>query len=126
MTRTRILLVTTAMALALPLASVTAQTKCGPVAFSAEKMAYTSVPCTGGETVGTSGPTAGASNSTSMTKAEMKQGAPIGYGYAPMQAQAIQSGPNMASAADQCSSLKAVALKDEYGRKYNCRGDRIR
>ena len=124
MTRTRILLVTTAMALALPLASVTAQTKCGPVAFSAEKMTYTSMPCAGGETVGTSGPTAGASNSTSMTKAEMKQGAPIGY--APMQAQAVQAGPNMAPAADQCSALNAVALKDEFGRKYNCRGDRIR
>ena len=59
MTRTRVLLVTTAMALALPLASVTAQTKCGPVAFSTDKMAYSSMPCAG-ETVGTSGPTAGA------------------------------------------------------------------
>ena len=137
MTRTQTLLVTTAMALALPLASMaqtaTSTTKCGPVAFSTERMAYVSAPCAGGETsgaVGTSGPTVfGANNSSSMTKAEMKQGAaPPGYVYAPMQAQAMpmQAGANMASAADQCGSLNTVAVKDEYGRRYNCRGDRIR
>ena len=131
MTRTQTLLVTTAMALALPLSSAMAQTKCGPVAFSAEKMAYASVPCAGGESagvVGTSGPTAsGANNSSSMTKAEMKQGTPPpGYVYAPMQPQVAQAAPSMAPAADQCSALNAVAMKDEFGRKYNCRGDRIR
>lgn len=134
MTRTQTLLVTTAMALALPLASAMAQTattKCGPVAFSTDKMAYSSAPCAGGETagvVGTSGPTAfGANNSSSMTKAEMKQGTPPpGYVYAPMQAQVVQPGPAMASAADQCGAPNVATMRDEYGRRYNCRGDRIR
>jgi hypothetical protein len=133
MTRTQTLLVTTAMALALPLASAIAQTastttKCGPVAWSTEKMAYSSAPCAGGEAagvVGTSGPTAfGANNSTSMTKAEMKQGQTATY-Y-PAQAQAVASGPNMAPMNDQCGPSNAATITDEYGRKYNCRGDRIR
>src|SRR3954464_8962698 len=106
MTRTQTLLATTAVLFAVPLAAIaqtpSSTTKCGPVAFSTEKMAYSSAPCAGGEsagTVGTSGPTAfGANNSSSMTKAEMKQGAPAAaYGYAPMQAQAVAGGPNYAS-----------------------------
>jgi hypothetical protein len=115
------------MALTLPLAAIaqTANTgmKCGPVAFSAEKMTYTSGPCAGGESVGNAAPAASASNSSSMTKAEMKQG---GYGYAPMpmQAQAVSTGPSFAD--QSCSDLRAATIKDEYGRRYNCRGDRIR
>jgi hypothetical protein len=143
MTRTRTLLVTTALAITVPLAAMaqtpTSTTKCGPVAFSTERMAYSSAPCAGAEsagTVGTSGPTVfGANNSSSMTKAEQKQGG--AYGYAPMQSQAVMAGPaptgmgspNMASAgmADQsCGSSNAVSIRDEYGRRYNCRGDRVR
>jgi hypothetical protein len=95
-------------------------------------MAYTSGPCIGGETsasVGTSGPTAfGSPNSTTMTKAEQKQGAPIVYGYgAPMQAQAIAAGPaNAQMMSDQCGPANVATIRDEYGRRYNCRGDRIR
>jgi hypothetical protein len=135
MTRTQTLLITTAFALTVPLASAIGQTassttKCGPVAFSTERMAYSSAPCAGGETagaVGTSGPTAfGANNSSSMTKAEQKQGAPYGYRYAPMQSQAVMAGPGYAAMNDQCGPSNAPSITDEYGRKYNCRGDRIR
>jgi len=138
MTRTQTLLVTTAIALTVPLAAIAqtgSPTKCGPVAFSTEKMAYTSAPCAGSEaagTVGTSGPTVfGANNSSSMTKAEQKQGVPP-YGYEPMRSQAMMTGPAYAAPisagmADQsCGSANAVSIRDEYGRKYNCRGDRIR
>ena len=140
MTRIQTLIAATAIATIVPLAAIgqtaSSTTKCGPVAFSTERMAYSSAPCAGGEaagTVGTSGPTVfGANNSSSMTKAEMKQGAP---GYAPMpmqQAQAVSMGPNpsmganMAPMADQCGPMNATSIKDEYGRRYNCRGDRIR
>jgi hypothetical protein len=105
--------------------------KCGPVAFSAEKMAYTSGPCTGGEvsaSVGTSGPTAfGSPNATTMTKAEQK--AAPGYVIAPMpmQAQAVAApGPAPMMVSDQCGPSNVATIKDEYGRRYNCRGDRIR
>lgn len=27
---------------------------------------------------------------------------------------------------DQCGPTNAATIKDEYGRSYNCRGDRIR
>ena len=144
MMRTRTLLITTAIVLAVPFA-VAAQTansgmKCGPVAFSNEKMTYTGGPCVG--SADTSGPTAyqaapAGSQSSSMTKAEMKQGMQPTTGYAqpmPMQqAQAVSMGPNsnmaspnMAPMGDQCGPSNAAAIKDEYGRKYNCRGDRIR
>src|SRR4026207_1814326 len=100
MTRTQTLLVTTAIALTVPLAAMAqtgSPTKCGPVAFSTEKMAYTSAPCAGGEsagTVGTSGPTVfGANNSSSMTKAEQKQGIPHAPRHAPPQARAVRAGP---------------------------------
>jgi hypothetical protein len=129
MSRTQTLLVTTAMALALPLASAmaqTASTSCGPETWSTDKMTYVKTPCTGAETVGTSGPTANAANSTTMIKQEMKQGAPYAYGAAPMQSQAVAAGPGYASMNDQCGPSNTVAVTDEYGRKYNCRGDRIR
>ena len=124
MTRTRTLLLTTAFALTVPLAAFSQTAtgmKCGPEVFSAATMSYTSGPCTGAVSVGENTPS-GAINSTTMTKAEMKQGAPIGY--APMQAQAVSGGPAMMG--DQCGNLGAVAITDEYGRKYNCRGDLIR
>ena len=128
MTRTQTLLVTTAMALALPLASAMAQSdsSCGPETWSTEKMTYTKAPCTAAEAVGTSGPTAsGSGNSTTMTKQEMKQG---GYGYAePMQNQAALGGSPYASMGNgDCGLPNAPAITDEYGRKYTCRGDRIR
>lgn len=141
MTRIQTLIATTAIATIIPLAAIaqtaTSTTKCGPVAFSTERMNYASAPCAGGETagtVGTSGPTVvGANNSSSMTKAEMKQGAPAGYGYAPMPMQQAQTAPmganasmGMATMGDQCGPSSAATMKDEYGRKYNCRGDRIR
>jgi hypothetical protein len=143
MMRTRTLLITTAIALAVPLAAANAQsvvgTKCGPVSFSSEKMAYTGGPCLGG--TDTSGPTANqavpaGSQSSSMTKAEMKQGVQPASRYpAPMpaqQAQAVSMGPNgsmsdyMAPMSSQCGPMNAAAITDEYGRKYNCRGDRLR
>jgi|tagenome__1003787_1003787.scaffolds.fasta_scaffold19692037_1 hypothetical protein len=150
MMRIRTLLITTAITLAVPLAAgaqsvSTSGTKCGPVSWSTDKMAYSAAPCNA-EAVGTGGPTArqattAGSQSSSMTKAEMKQGMQPGYaptpqGYAPMpmqQAQAVSMGPspsmaspNMAPMGDQCGPTNAAAIKDEYGRKYNCRGDRIR
>jgi hypothetical protein len=134
MTRTQTFLASTAIALSLPLAALAqapGTMKCGPEAFSAATMTYTSGPCTGAQasaSVGTSGPTAfGTPNSTTMTKAEQKAGQPVGY-YAPMpmQAQAVATGPGYAPMmSDQCGSLSSVAITDEYGRKYNCRGDRI-
>jgi len=136
MTRTRTLLLATAIALTVPLAAIAQTTgsgmKCGPVAFSADKMAYTSGPCVGGE-VGTAGPTAAGSNSSSsMIKAEQKA-APGGYvmapmqRQAPMQAQAVSAGPDYAPMMnDQCGPANVASITDEYGRKYNCRGDRIR
>jgi hypothetical protein len=145
MMRTRTLLITTAIVLAVPLAAgaqsvSTAGTKCGPVSWSTDKMAYSAAPCNA-EAVGTGGPTANqaataGSQSSSMTKAEMKQGIQPDYRYQPMpmqQAQAVSMGPsqsmaspNMAPMGDQCGPMNAASIKDEYGRKYNCRGDRIR
>lgn len=139
MTRLQALLVTTAVAATIPLASALAQSgtsTCGPEAWSTDKMAYSKTPCNAGDAtaqVGTGGPTAyGAGSSTTMTKAEMKQMPAYGYaqpGYAPMpmQSQAVTAGPSYASMGDQsCGASNAVAIKDEYGHKYNCRGDRIR
>ena len=138
MTRTQTLFVVTVLAGAIPLASALAQTasSCGPESWSTDKMAYVKTPCNAGDAtanVGTSGPTAyGSGSSSSMTKAEMKS-APYGYaqpGYAPMpmQSQAVAASPNDASMMNNqsCGASNAVAITDEYGRKYNCRGDRMR
>lgn len=153
MTRTQTLLITTALALAIPLASAGAQTpshgaKCGPVTFSNEKMAYTSMPCAEGATgaastnaVGNTSPNvaqtgAGVTASSSMTKQEIKQEAAAGsmaYGV-PSGPASVPSGPNyaaasapsMMAAADPGCDPNAASMKDEYGRKYNCRGDRVR
>ncbi len=42
----------------------------------------------------------------------------------PMQEQAMT--PNMAPITTVCGPHNAVTMKDEYGRQYNCRGDRVR
>ena len=34
--------------------------------------------------------------------------------------------PNMAPVTTVCGPHNAVTMKDEYGRQYNCRGDRVR
>jgi hypothetical protein len=131
MTRAQTVLMTAAIAFALPLGSALAQTaaatKCGPETWSTEKMAYTSAPCAG--EVGTAGPTVSqagpqATSSSSMIKQDMKQGDVSGY--SPMQEQAAAPGPNLAPMGDQCGAPNAAAITDEYGRKYNCRGDRVR
>jgi hypothetical protein len=128
MTRVQTVLITsTVFALVVPFAAATAQTandSCGPETWSTDKMTYVTAPCTAGE-VGTAGPTAGATtSSSSMTKAEMKQG--TYYAPAP-QIQAVSTGANYASMADRpCGPANAAALTDEYGHKYNCRGDRLR
>jgi len=41
-----------------------------------------------------------------------------------MQEQAMA--PDRASSFDKCGAPNAVAMKDEFGHKYNCRGDRVR
>ncbi len=138
MTRAQKLLVTTALVAVIPLASAMAQTggvagtKCGPETWSTDKMMYVGVPCVGVEaaqqqrTIGAAGPTTYGSNSTTYTKAQMKQGDYYTQPM-PMQSQAVMGGPSYASMGDQsCGASNAVAIKDEYGHKYNCRGDRIR
>ena len=134
MTRAQTLLVTTALAAALPLASAMAQTggasitKCGPETWSTDQMTYVNVPCLGGEsaqgTVGAAAPSVTGSNSTTYTKAQMKDGEYYGQ---PMPSQAVAAGAPYASMGDQsCGAPNAVAITDEYGHKYNCRGERIR
>jgi hypothetical protein len=34
--------------------------------------------------------------------------------------------PNMAPVSDECGSPSVATMKDEFGHKYNCRGDRVR
>ena len=125
MTRVQTVLITsTAFALIVPFATATAQTPsgCGIETWSTDKMTYVTAPCTAGE-VGTAGPTAGAPSSSSMTKAEMKQGT---YKQ-PVPSQPVSAGPNYATMADQpCGPTDVAAITDEYGHKYNCRGDRLR
>lgn len=135
MTRAQTLIVTTALAAVLPLASALAQTggdpntKCGRETWSTDKMMYVNVPCIGAEavqqgTVGQNTPSASATNSTTYTKAQMKQGE---YYTQPMPAQAVSTGPSYTSmGSSSCGPKNAVAITDEFGHKYNCRGDRIR
>jgi hypothetical protein len=99
-----------ALALALPFAAATARTVTGEV--------------------GTAGPVAGEFSSTTMLKAEMKQGLPYdtpGYTEPALQSQVVPAAPSpVAMAAVQsCGPANVVALTDEYGNKYNCRGDRL-
>jgi hypothetical protein len=147
MARLQTLLITTALAVAIPLVSAGAQTpphgtKCGPVAWSTEKMAYTSMPCADGATgaastnaVGNTSPSVaqtgtGVNTSSSMTKQQMKQESAGSTAYgaprAPMSGSPNYApAPDMAAASDDCNP-NAASMKDEYGRKYNCRGDRVR
>jgi hypothetical protein len=157
MVRLQTLLITSAVALTLPLVSAVAQTpshgtKCGPVAWSTEKMAYTSMPCAGGATgaastnaVGNTTPSvaqtgSGVTSSSSMTKQEIKQesaagsmvyGVPMGPSAVPSDsnyaaAPNMAAAPSMAAANDASCDANSASMKDEYGRKYNCRGDRVR
>jgi hypothetical protein len=104
-------------------------TKCGSESWSTDKMMYVSVPCVGAEaapqgTVGAAAPSVSGTNSTTYTKAQMKQGE---YYTQPMPAQAVQSGPSYAAMGSaSCGPKNVVAITDEFGHKYNCRGDRIR
>ena len=135
MTRAQTIVVTTVLAAVLPLASAMAQTggnpntKCGAETWSTDKMMYVDVPCVGAQsdqqgTVGAAAPSVSGTNSTTYTKAQMKQGT---YYDQPMPAQAVSVGPSYASmGSSSCGPKNAVAITDEFGHKYNCRGDRIR
>lgn len=48
------------------------------------------------------------------------------YVPSPMQEQAMAPGRNMAPTSDTCGSPRVATMTDEFGHKYNCRGDRIR
>ena len=105
-----------------------ADTKCGPETWSTDKMMYVDVPCVGAEaapqgTIGAAAPSAAGTNSTTYTKAQMKQDE---YYTQPMPVQAVSGGPSYASTGSSCGPRNAVVITDEYGHKYNCRGDRIR
>jgi hypothetical protein len=104
-------------------------TKCGAETWSTSKMMYVNVPCVGAEaaqqgTIGAAAPSVTGTNSTTYTKAQMKQGE---YYTQPMPSQAVSAGPSYATMGSaSCGPKNAVAITDEYGHKYNCRGDRIR
>jgi hypothetical protein len=125
MTRIQTLIVTTVVAFALPLGAALAQTaspstKCGPVAFSTDKMTYTSAPCAGesAATAAPSGPAVSQARAPAPTTSSDVR--------SPMQEQATAPAPNMAPMSDECGSPNVATMKDEFGRKYNCRGDRVR
>lgn len=48
------------------------------------------------------------------------------YVPSPMQEQAMAPAPNAAPMTSECGSPQVATMTDEYGRKYNCRGDRVR
>jgi hypothetical protein len=119
MIRIQTLLVTTALAAVLPFASAMAQTggasgtKCGPETWSTDKMMYVDVPCVGG--------------GAAQQPATVGAAAPMSQGgmYAQPQ-QAAAPGPAYSMGNQSCGASNSVAITDEFGRKYNCRGDRIR
>jgi hypothetical protein len=98
MTRIQALFVTAAMAFALPLGAAVAQT---PSTSTAAPLGSVSNP------------------------ARTLPGAPDNV-PSPMQEQAMAPAPNMAPMNDGCGSPRVVTMKDEFGHKYNCRGDRVR
>lgn len=103
MTCTKTLPVLFAIALAAPIASANAQGNgppCGPETWSTENMTYAKVPCTGGEAAS---PDARAKTYRSPTP---------NTAYTPPTEPAFDP--------------RAVFITDEYGFKYNARGDRIR
>ena len=74
-------------------------TKCGAETWSTDKMMYVDVPCVGAQsdqqgTIGAAAPSVSGTNSTTYTKAQMKQGT---YYSQPMPAQAVSVGPSYAS-----------------------------
>jgi len=102
------LIASAALALAIPFAAATAQTVTGEI--------------------GTAGPIAGEPSSTTMVKAEMKQG--IYYtqpAYTqPMPSRTVSAGPSTAAMTDRpCGPANVAAITDEFGHTYNCRGDRL-
>jgi hypothetical protein len=107
---------------------------CGPEAWSTDTMSYANIPSCGGVTgaaldrdVGFTGPVAAptsadATSSTSMLHQQMKEletAAPP-----PPQAVLADTAPMVAS--QPACDMHAVAITDEYGFRYNCRGDRLR
>jgi hypothetical protein len=102
-----VLIASAALALAVPFGTAMAQTVTGEI--------------------GTAGPIAGEPSSTTMVKAEMKQGTYYTEPASVQPVQAVSTGPRYAATADQsCGPANAAAITDEYGHKYNCRGDRLR
>ncbi len=105
---------------------------CGPEAWSTDTMSYSSAPC-GGATgaapssdVGFSGPVVpqtgpDATSSSSMLHQEMKQVETA----VPAQSRAVVAESYFQGSQNVCDPA-SVAITDEYGFKYNCRGDRIR
>lgn len=96
MTRTRNLIVATVVALALPLSGALGQTP--PFAEVAPADA-------------------------DMNPARTLPASPDDV-RSPMQEQAMV--PNVAPVTETCSNRPPVTIKDEAGREYNCRGDRVR
>lgn len=106
---------------------------CGPEAWSTDTMSYTNISC-GGVTgaaldrdVGFSGPvaaptSANATSSTSMLHQQMKE---LETAAPPPPRAVIAETAPMVTSQPACN-LNAVAITDEYGFKYNCRGDRLR
>jgi hypothetical protein len=89
------LFVTTAVAFAFPLGAVFAQT---------------------------SSPLAGAPSAPVFNPARTLPSSPDDV-PSPMQEQAMA--PDIAPSTDKCGSQNTVTMRDEFGRKYNCRGDRV-
>jgi hypothetical protein len=81
-------------------------TKCGPETWSTDKMMYVDVPCIG------AGDAA-------------QQQRPVGAAPVMQPQQAAAPGPAYSMGDQSCGASNSVAITDEYGRKYNCRGDRI-
>lgn len=112
----------------------TSAATCGPEAWSTDTMSYATLPSCGGVTgaaldrdVGFTGPVAAptsadATSSTSMLHQEMKE-----LETAPPAAPraVLAETPPMVASQPACD-LHAVAITDEYGFKYNCRGARLR
>src|SRR6478752_6805856 len=97
MTRTQRLIVTTAVAFALPFGAALAQT---PSPSAAAPV----------------GPVFNPSRTLPSSPDDVPS---------PMQEQATAPAPNMAPMSSDCGSPRVATMKDEFGRKYNCRGDRI-
>lgn len=98
MTRIQMLIVTTAVALAVPFGAAIAQTP-------------------GTSTAAPPGPI----SNPARTLPAYPDNVP-----SPMQEQAMAPASTVAPTAETCGSPRVVTMKDEFGHKYNCRGDRIR